>query len=87
MAILMVMAVGILIGFTCFPIQWSKPNAWLQLVCTAVLIFCMGVSLGSRPDFFSELAELGMDSLVFSLVPIAISVLVVYILTKKFMEK
>ena len=86
MLILIVMAIGIVIGYTCFPIQWSKANSWLQLVCTAVLIFCMGVSLGSRPDFFQEMAELGIDSLVFALVPIAFSVFLVYVLTKKFMK-
>ena len=87
MLILMIMAAGILLGFTCFPIRLARGNAKLQLVCTAVLIFCMGVSLGARPNFFQELAELGTDSLIFSVVPIVCSVFLVYLLTKKFMKK
>ncbi|MDO4295587.1 MAG: hypothetical protein Q4D90_05450 [bacterium] len=87
MLILAIMAVGIVVGYLCFPIRWSRANAGLQLVCTAVLIFCMGVALGSRPNFWEELAELGIDSLIFSLLPIGLSVALVYVLTRKFMKR
>ena len=47
----------------------------------------MGVSLGSRPNFFGEIAAMGLKSLAFALVAIIFSVIVVYILTEKFLPK
>ena len=80
------MCIGMVVGYTIFPKKLYKPNSWLQTACTAVLIFSMGVSLGSRPNLISELKDLGIQSLVFSIVPIVFSILFVYPLTKKFME-
>ncbi len=77
------MIAGVLIGLTVFPPKLLKANGIIQLVCTAVLIFSMGVSLGRRPDLFRELASVGWQSLVFSLVPVAFSVCAVYFITRK----
>src|SRR5699024_5751659 len=77
MLIIAIMAVGIWIGYQFFPERLSKVNSGVQTVCTAVLIFIMGVSLGNRPNFLQELRSIGWDSLVFSLVPIAASVVLV----------
>jgi len=51
------------------------------------LIFSMGVSLGSRPNFFEEIASMGLKSFVFAIVAIAFSVIAVYVLTEKFFPK
>ena len=46
----------------------------------------MGVSLGSRENFFNELAELGWKSVLYMLSAVAGSTLIVYGLTKVFMK-
>lgn len=50
-----------------------------------VLIFSMGVSLGSRPGFMKEIASIGFTSFVFAALAIVGSVLFVYPLTKKYL--
>ena len=47
----------------------------------------MGVTLGGRPNFLSELASLGLDSLLYCLIPTALSVAIVYLLSKKFLQE
>ena len=48
-----------------------KVNGVLQIVLTRNLIFIMGVSLGSRENFFNELAELGWKSVLYMLSAVA----------------
>ena len=45
----------------------------------------MGVSLGSRPGFIHELANMGLRSFVFAALAITGSILVVYPLTRKYL--
>ena len=73
-----------LVGFRLFPQKLHPLNVRFQVLCTAVLIFSMGVSLGSRPDFFSSLQTMGMQSLTLAVLPILLSVAVVYPLTQRF---
>ena len=87
MAIFIVMIIGILIGLKWFPAKWNKINSAIQLVCTAVLIFSMGVSLGSRPDFINEVSTLGIQSLMYAVIPIVFSIIIVYFLTEIFLCK
>lgn len=70
-----------------FPQKLIRFNANLQLLCTVILIFSMGVSLGARPQFFEELSTLGVQSLFFCLLPIAGSVALVYPLTQRFLAR
>ena len=83
MTTLAVMAAGILAGRV-FPAGQKSNNERLQLLCTLLLIFSMGVSLGQREDFFSELALLGAQALLFFLLPTVCSILLVYALTRRF---
>lgn len=85
MDILLVMCVGVLIGNRFFPEKYKKINEKLQAVCTMLLIFCMGVTLGSREHFLQELGTLGWTSFLFFLFPAGGSLLLVYGLTRKFM--
>lgn len=80
------MAIGVFIGFKWFPQKYNTINSKLQLICTAILIFSMGVLLGNRPNFFEDIKELGFESIVLAIIPIILSIIFVYILTKKFME-
>ena len=74
MKIFIVMGVGILIGR-------------FLMLCTLLLIFSMGVMLGQKENFLSELSSLGLKSFLFFLIPTLVSIILVYILTKRFMEK
>lgn len=81
-----VMFIGVLIGYFFQPKKYAKALSAVQIACTAVLIFSMGVSLGSREGFFQELSQLGIKSLVFSVIPMIFSVIGVYLLTQRFMR-
>ena len=61
-------------------------NERIQLLCTLVLIFLMGVGLGQRDGFFSGLISLGFTSFLFFLIPTILSIAVVYLLTRWFMD-
>ena len=84
-SILIFLLIGMVIGWKCFPEKWNKLNINIQLASTLVLIFSMGVSLGSRPGFIHELANMGLRSFVFAALVIAGSILVVYPLTRKYL--
>ena len=78
------MAAGVLACLRFFPERLHSLNVRVQVLCTAVLIFSMGVSLGSRPDFFPSLRTIGIQSLTLAVLPILLSVAAVYPLTKRF---
>ena len=73
MEILIVMCLGILLGITIFPEKWQKYAGMLQFTFAALLIFTMGLTLGLRENFLQELGQIGFDSLVFAVLPIAAS--------------
>ncbi|WP_415931802.1 hypothetical protein, partial [Zhenpiania hominis] len=72
MVTIAIMVLGIGIG-RIFPAAHKGKNERLQLVCTLLLIFSMGVTLGGRDGFFSELLFLGARSFLFCVVPTAFS--------------
>ena len=87
MTTILIMFAGVLVGAAVFPQNLKKWNSRLQLGMTALLIFTMGVSLGSRPGFLEELGAIGLKSLIFALLPILFSVALVYPLSKRFLER
>lgn len=87
MTTILIMFAGVLVGATVFPQNLKKWNSRLQLGMTALLIFTMGVSLGSRPSFLEELGAIGLKSLIFALLPILFSVALVYPLSKRYLER
>lgn len=76
------MSVGVLIGLRWFPARLQTLNSRLQLICIAVLIFAMGVSLGNRPNFLDDLQSLGWHSFLLAIFPMLFSTLFVYILSR-----
>lgn len=84
MVTIAIMVLGIGIG-RIFPAAHKGKNERLQLVCTLLLIFSMGVTLGGRDGFFSELLFLGARSFLFFVFPTAFSIAAVYLLTRRFM--
>lgn len=87
MDILLVMCIGVLVGNRFFPDKYKKVNEKLQVLCTVLLIFCMGVTLGSRENFLQELGTLGGTSFLFFVIPAGFSLILVFLLTKKFMPE
>lgn len=87
MLILMIMAVGVLIGLTVFPAKLKKGNEKIQLICTLVLIFSMGLMLGRRDHFLAELSAIGLTSFLLAMLPIFFSVCAVYFLSRIFLVK
>ena len=87
METMLIMCAGVLVGATVFPARLKVWNSRLQVAMTALLIFTMGVGLGSRPGFLAELGEMGLDSFLFAAVPILLSVAAVYPLSRRFLEK
>ncbi len=87
MYLIPVMCLGILIGRWIFPEKYKKLNERLQTVCTIILIFCMGVTLGSRDNFLGELKALGIQSFLFFLIPTALSVILVFAATRRLMDR
>lgn len=84
MVTLGIMILGFLVGRV-FPARHKAKNERVQLFFTLLLIFTMGVSLGQRDGFFSELLDLGLRSFLFFLIPTLLSIAVVYPLTRRFM--
>ena len=87
MLLLIVMGAGVLVGSCFFPEQWKKCNHVLQTVATLVIIFAMGVMLGRKENFLKDLSSLGLASFIFFVIPTVLSMLVVYFLTEKYMNK
>lgn len=87
MKILLIMTIGIAVGWYVFPDKWQSKNEKIQLISILVLIFCMGVSLGNNPHFMSDLMQLGIKSLVFSILPIIGSIGFVYVLSEKYLQE
>lgn len=86
MDILIVMCIGVLIGNRIYPADKKKLNEYIQLICTLLLIFSMGVMLGNKDNFFQELTSLGLSSFLFFLIPTVLSIILVYFLTNHFMK-
>ncbi|OON97338.1 MAG: hypothetical protein ATN36_03745 [Epulopiscium sp. Nele67-Bin005] len=85
MDVLFAMFVGIIVGYKFFPEKYHNHNSKLQFASITVLVFCMGVILGSRPNFFAELLSLGYKSLILAIFPILGSIILVYIGSEKWL--
>ena len=91
MIVIIIMSIGLLIGYFVLPVRlterFGKINSWIQLVLVCILIFTMGIKLGSRENFWKELVDLGWKSFVLAVLPIIMSIALVYPLTKRFVER
>lgn len=87
MEIIVAMVLGGLVGAFVLPERILRLNSLLQLISTTLLIFSMGVMLGSRDQFLAELASVGFASIMFCLLPTAFSTAAVYALTRLLMRE
>ena len=90
MDIIIIMALGILVGMFLIP-KNNKICQYIikisQTLTTLILIFSMGVLLGRKENFLQDLANLGFTSFILFLIPTLLSIIVVFFLTKKFLYK
>lgn len=86
--IISLMAAGILLGAFVFSHKKSDfalKIFWrIQQVATVLLLFMMGVWLGSNPDFWSDVKTIGLHGFLFAAVTIAGSVFFVFLFSKIF---
>ncbi|MEG1994280.1 MAG: LysO family transporter [Oscillospiraceae bacterium] len=87
MSVIFIMGVGWFVGYKFFKEKYIKANSLFQTICVALLIFCMGISLGNRPTFFDDLSRLGISAVIYAVVPIIFSVILVYFLTELFLTE
>ena len=83
----LIMVVGVLITYKLGLGKYAKLNGFIQLLCTCSLIFIMGVKLGARDNFLEEITTLGFQSLIHAIVPIIFSIILVYFMSLKTLEK
>ena len=82
--ILLFLLAGLLLGLSVFPKKLLKANNLLLTAGIALVLFCMGVSLGSSPTLGADLAQAGVSALVLSVAAVAGSVAAVWLLAKLF---
>lgn len=77
--------IGILIGsFKIIPKKYLKLNSKFQLFALILLLFSMGISIGSNKEMFSLINKLGLQAISFSIMTILFSTLVLYVTTNLF---
>lgn len=87
MDILLVMLAGMAVGRWLFPARAKRVNERVALACTLTLIFAMGGMLGQKENFLQELFSLGIASFLLFLLPTLGSIVVVYLLSERFLVK
>ncbi|MBN2260439.1 MAG: LysO family transporter [Clostridiales bacterium] len=81
-SIAVTVTVGIIIGiFAKWNDKFKKINSNFQIIGLSVLLFFMGVSIGSNPEIVHNLSFIGIKSLAFSVFTVFFSVISIYILT------
>ena len=87
------MFIGALVGYLLLKVNEqirrhiASYNNKLQIITVALIIFIMGINLGSITDFATKMVTLGLQSLVFAIIPTICSIIVVYFLSQKFIVK
>lgn len=78
-------------GILGISIKWNgsmkKTVSNLQLLGLSLLLFFMGVSVGSNPDIVDNLSLIGLKSFMYGLMSAVFSVLAIFIATKTFRRK
>ncbi len=81
-SIAVTVTLGIVFGIY---IKWTdslkKINSKFQVLGLTVLLFFMGVSIGSNPEIISNLSLIGLKAITFSLLTVIFSVLTIFTVT------
>lgn len=84
--ILIALVLGAIIGyFVKLSDKGTKINGRLQQVGVIFLLFSMGVSIGADSDIIRKLPSIGLKAFLFAVGTIGCSIVIVYILSEKFL--
>lgn len=89
----LIMIVDVVVGYCLLKVNEHKRilvaslNNKVQLIAVALIIFIMGINLGSMENFAHKMITMGLQSLVFAILPTLFSVIVVYIFSRLFIIK
>lgn len=86
MDILLVLCLGICSGRKLNALKYAKYNERLQVLCVMLLVFSMGIKLGTRQSLIQELSSIGVQSFIFFSVPTALSIIGVYFTSKAWLS-
>lgn len=86
--ILIALVLGAIVGyFIKLGDKGTRLNGKLQQVGVIFLLFSMGVSIGADNDIIKNLPVIGLKAFLFAVGTIGCSVILVYILSEKFLVK
>ena len=81
--IILALALGFIIGYKkFFSAKVLKINGKLQTVWLILLIFSMGISIGSNDEIISDIPILGLKAFLFAVATVIGSVVIVYLFSK-----
>lgn len=84
--ILIALVLGAILGyFVKLSDKGTKINGKLQQVGVIFLLFSMGVSIGADSDIIRNLPSIGLKAFLFAVGTIGCSIVIVYILSEKFL--
>lgn len=84
--ILIALVLGAILGyFVKLSDKGTKINGRLQQVGVIFLLFSMGVSIGADSDIIRKLPSIGLKAFLFAVGTIGCSIVIVYILSEKFL--
>ncbi|MBO0567208.1 DUF340 domain-containing protein [Clostridium botulinum] len=88
MGYIIVLFLGMLIGyFKKFSKKGKKINGVLQQIGVFVLLFFMGASIGANKSVIKDIKNIGQVSIVFAITTTIFSVIILYIVSRSFLEK
>lgn len=88
MEILIALILGAIVGyFLKLGEKGKKINGKLQQLGVIFLLFSMGASIGADKDIIKNLPTIGLKSFLLAVSTIGVSIVLVYILSEKFMPK
>ncbi|MCS4523373.1 LysO family transporter [Clostridium botulinum] len=87
-AILLFLFLGMLIGyFKEFSKRGKKINGILQQTGVFVLLFFMGASIGANKSVIKDIKNIGQVSIAFAITTTIFSIIILYIVSKRFLQK
>ncbi len=88
MEILIALILGAIVGyFLKLGEKGKNINGKLQQLGVIFLLFSMGASIGADKGIIKNLPTIGLKSFLFAVATIGVSIVLVYILSEKFMPK
>ena len=85
---ILIMIVGTIVGFYLLKIKDKlrikiiNYNNKLQLITVTIIIFIMGINLGSMENFLQKILALGGYSIIFAILPTIFSIILVYVISR-----